>query len=107
MDLAGEDRGRLIAHESHQMTHDGRGYWLEIRITAKAIGDAESGVQPGAPFPVKADLGRRVADLVQGDATGDQPAVAVHVQGGVTGASLATEMQRQFLMRASSEGDCC
>jgi hypothetical protein len=52
-----------IARDMCQLEHDGRVYFLDITVTAQLTGPEPA----GAPLPVRADLGKRIADLVRGD----------------------------------------
>ena len=56
-----------ICEELHQLEHDGRLYFLGITVTAQLTGE-----EPAAgPIPVRADLGRRIADLIRSDLAAD------------------------------------
>jgi hypothetical protein len=52
-----------VCRDMHQLEYDGRLYWLGIEITAQLTGEEPA----GGPIPVRADLGRRIADLIRAD----------------------------------------
>ena len=52
-----------VCDDMHQLEHAGRLYWLRITVTAQLTGEEPAGGLP----PVRADLGRRVADLIRAD----------------------------------------
>lgn len=52
----------IVCHDIHLLEHDERRFWLEIRVTSQLHGE-----EPHGPLPVRADLGRRIADLVRAD----------------------------------------
>jgi hypothetical protein len=52
-----------ICEEMHQLEHDGRLYWLRVNVTAQLTGEEPA----GGLIPVRADLGRRIADLIRAD----------------------------------------
>lgn len=51
-----------VCRDMRQIEHDGRLYFLGITLTAELVGD-----EPAGMLPVRADLGKRVADLVLAD----------------------------------------
>lgn len=55
-----------LVRDMHQLEHDGRTYFLGITVTAELIGEEPV---PG-PLPVRADLARRIADLIRADCAG-------------------------------------
>ena len=52
-----------IVRDMQRLEYDDRLYWLEINVTAQLTGREPA----GAPLPVRADLGRRIADLIRTD----------------------------------------
>jgi hypothetical protein len=54
-----------VADETHQLRHDGKVYFLRVKVMAEPAEAPEPGSFPW--FPVRADLGRRIADLVRAD----------------------------------------
>lgn len=57
-----------VVDDLHQLWHDGRLYWLRIDVHAEPAVTPEPGSGPW--FPMRADLGRRIADLIRSDAGG-------------------------------------
>ncbi len=58
-----------IARDMRQLEHDGRVYFLDITVTAELAGE-----EPAPILPVRADLGKRIADLIRADlANAPQP----------------------------------
>jgi hypothetical protein len=58
----------LVCEELRQIEHDGEPYWLHVTITAeKVAGTLADAPLPSPPLPVRADLGRRIADLIRAD----------------------------------------
>ena len=60
----------LVCEELHQVRHDGEPYWLHITITASPVMKASNDPLPSPPFPVRADLGSQIADLIRADTAG-------------------------------------
>jgi hypothetical protein len=56
-----------LVRDMHQLEHDGRLYFLGITITTQLTGEEPA----GGPVPVRADLGRRIADLIRADLAAD------------------------------------
>lgn len=58
-----------VLHDIRQARHGGDVYWLDIRITAEAAGNA-------APWrcPIPADLGQRIADMIREACEADEGA---------------------------------
>ena len=56
-----------VVHDMQQLEHGDRLYWLEINVTAQLTGPEPA----AAPLPVRADLGRRIADLIRADLAAD------------------------------------
>jgi len=52
-----------VVRDMHRLEHDGRTYWLGITVTAELTGEEPA----GGPLPVRADLGKRIADLIRAD----------------------------------------
>jgi hypothetical protein len=52
----------VVCHDIRQFEHDGRVYFLDIKITAELTGD-----EPKPLFPVRADLAARIADMIRAD----------------------------------------
>jgi hypothetical protein len=50
-----------VCDEIHQLEHGGEHYFLHITVTAEP-----SGASAG-PVPARADLGKRIADLIRAD----------------------------------------
>jgi hypothetical protein len=68
-----------VVHDIHQLWHDGKLYWLDIRVIAEPAEPPEPRSWPW--FPMRTDWGRRIADLVRADlaaeaAAGAGPAAA-------------------------------
>jgi hypothetical protein len=55
----------IVADDLQQIWHHGRLYWLRIKLTAEPAEQPEPGGFPW--FPMKTDLGSRIADLVRAD----------------------------------------
>ena len=55
-----------IIEEMHQLEHDGRLYWLRVNVTAQLTGEKPA----GGLIPVRADLGRRIAEMIRADIAG-------------------------------------
>jgi hypothetical protein len=70
----------VLCRDMHQLEHDGRVYWLGIEVTTQLTGEEPA----GGPVPVRADLGRRIADLIRADLAADPQAA-----GGAGGAGSA------------------
>jgi hypothetical protein len=56
-----------VCRDMHQVELGGRVYFLGITITAELTGD-----EPAGPLPVKADLGRRIAEMIRADCASGQ-----------------------------------
>jgi hypothetical protein len=76
---SGEDAGgrawagwmpSYLCREIYPVEHGGRLYWLDMTITAQLIGREPA----GGPIPVRADLGRRIADMIRADLAADPEA---------------------------------
>ena len=52
-----------VVHDMQRLEYGGRLYWLEVNVTAQLTGPEPA----GGPLPVRADLGRRIADLIRAD----------------------------------------
>jgi hypothetical protein len=52
-----------VCDDMRQFEYDGRVYFLRIKVTAQLVGQEPA----GAPLPVRADLGKRIADLIRAD----------------------------------------
>ena len=52
----------ILCEEIHQLEHDGRLYFLRVTVSAELTGD-----EPAGFLPVRADLGKRIADMIRAD----------------------------------------
>ena len=56
----------IACHDIHFLDHDGRLFVLDIRVTSQLQGE-----EPHGPLPVRADLGRRIAEIIRADLAAD------------------------------------
>jgi hypothetical protein len=66
----------ILVHEKHLeqgLPGASAAYFLDIRVTVQHARQAGEDVKPW-PYPLRADLGRRIADLIRRDCAENPPA---------------------------------